>query len=180
MTFFPLVVYGAAFKPELNCWLSSERVPLLSIQRVQSLSLWFRRPHQKQKFGRRSYLKLTQCFSPFSMVMTLPRHKGRVISILTQTRIKYIPSSSTTLVDFCISPTMSQIPSATFVFMNRTRILWTCTQKSAFVNTRSRTRISESYRCNITKYLSKLQGWLWRIWSTSLKLSKMKRTQWSF
>ena len=180
MTFFPLVVYGAAFKLELNCWLSDEKVPLLSIQRVQSLSLWFKQRHQKQKFGRHSYLKLTQCFSPFSMVMTLPRHKGRVISILTQTRIKYPPSSSTTLVDFCISPTMSQIPSANFVFMNQTGILWTCTQKSVFVNTRSRTRISVSYRCNITKYLSKLHSWLWRIWSTSLKLSKMKRTLWSF
>ena len=114
------------------------------------------------------------------MVRTLPRQRGRVISILTRTRIKYPLSSSTTLVDFCILPTMSQIPSTTFVFMNHTGILWTSTQKSAFVNTRSWTRIFVSYRCNITKYLSKLQGWLWRIQSTSLKLSKMKRTLWSF
>ena len=131
MTFFLLVLYGAAFKQELNCWPCGERVLLLLIERVQSLSLWFRWPHQKQKFGRRSYLKLTQCFSPFSMVMTLPRHNGRVISILTRTRIKYTPSSSTTLVDFCISPTMSRIPSETFVFMTLSLTLYiyiyTCT-----------------------------------------------------
>ena len=180
MTFFPPAVYGAALRLELNYWLFGERVPLLSIQRLQSLSLWFRRPHQKQKFGKHSYLKLTHCFSPFSMDITLPRQRGRVILILTRTQIKYPPSSSTTLVDFCTSPTMSQIPSVTFVFMKHTGILWTCTQKSAFVNTRSRTKTSVSYRCNITKYLSKLQGWLWRTRSTSFRLSKMKRTLWSF
>ena len=109
MTSLPLDVYGAAFRLELYCRWSTISVPLLCSHSWQFLLAWFRCLHQKQRFGRRSFLNWTQCFGPFSSVITLPRHKSRVISIITRTRMKCPPSSVTAFADFYTSPMMSQM-----------------------------------------------------------------------
>lgn len=105
--------------------------------------------------------------------------KGKVILTRTRTRIKCPLSSSTAPVNFWTSSTVSQRLLATYLVMKHIGISWTCTQNKVFVNTKSWTGLSVTYLYSITWCLSKLQGWLWRIRSTSLKLSKTKRTLWS-
>lgn len=65
-------LYGGAFNEALNSLSLALSVPLLLIHNGQSLSLWINQPHQKQKFGNRSYLNDTHDFSPLSRVITLP------------------------------------------------------------------------------------------------------------
>ena len=64
-----------------------------------------------------------------SNVITRLLHSGPVISIITLTRNKLPLSSSTALVEFWTSPTISHNISATLRVKMLTGMLWTCTQK---------------------------------------------------
>ena len=125
------------------------------------------------------FLKLIQIFPPFSVVINLPRHSGREMSMRTWTLIKCPPSSSIAPMDFWTSPIVSQISSATFLVMKRTGMSWTWTQNNVVLKTKSRTGISELYLCNITRSLSKLQARFFSIRSISPKLSNTNSTRFS-
>ena len=75
---------------------------------------------------------------------------------------------------------MLQMFSATSFVIYRIGISWTWTQDKVFEKTRLRIGQSVLYLCNITRCLSKLQGWFLRILSISLGLSKTNNTRCSF
>lgn len=94
--------------------------------------------------------------------------------------MKWPPFSSTSPVDFWTSPIVSHIPLATALVMKHTGMSWTWTQNRVVLNTKSHTGVFELYLCSMTRCLLKLQGWCYSIQSTSPRLSKTNRTQWSF
>ena len=122
--------------------------------------------------------KIIGCFL-FSII-NRPLHRGKVTSTLTRTLMKWPPSSSTASIDFWTSPTVLHRFSAIFFVIYLTGISCTCTQKRAFIKDKSRTGTSALYLWTITKCLSKLQGWLCKIRSMSVKLSKTKSPLWSW
>ena len=92
--------------------------------------------------------------------------------------MKLPPSSFTSPVDLCTSPTVSQIHSSLFLVIFWIGILCTYTQNVALLKSRSWIGVLLTYLCNTTKCLSKLQGWFWIILSTSAEELKTKRTIW--
>ena len=106
------------------------------------------------------------CF-PLSNEISRPRHNGRDKSSFTLSRKKFPLSILLNSLRRATSPTTLHIFKAASMVIYHGEMPWSWTQKLALSNFTSLTGVSLSYCCMTTKCLSKLQGSLERILSTS-------------
>ena len=113
------------------------------------------------------------------MVMRQPWQRGSEISMDTLTLIKLPPSQSWGSFGCCMTPNVSQICSATSLFLYLNGISYTCTQKETLLKLHSSSDDSFLIFERAIRCLSKHHGSVDNILSTSASLSKEKRMIWS-